>query len=197
MLFDERREQPPDEAVSAQGVRDYQLAPPLGGQLRRRRHPREERADRPVGVPRPFARRRVDCDDALPRVARDAGDARLEERPGRGGLPVRAVPAEAREDVPEVRGDDRQPGEERGLGEGVRGEAAPAPLVLHLVEDVLAVAALAVEGQNVPRVRVEVGDERVPLVGRSRLRAFRFSAHLRPVLSILPHVVRPSFLLGS
>lgn len=97
-------------------------------------------------------------------MARDAGDARLEQRPGRGGLAVRPVPAEPREDVPEVRGDDRQPGEERGLGEGVRGEAAPAPLVLHLVEDVLAVPAPAVERQDVPRVHVEVGDERVPLV---------------------------------
>lgn len=145
---DEGREEPPDKAVSAQGVRDYQLAPLLDAQLRRRRHPREERADRPVGVPRPFARRRVDRDDALPRVAREAGDARLEERTGRGGLPVRAVPAEAREDVPEVRGDDRQPGEERCLGEGVRGEAAPAPLVLHLVEDVLAVPAPAAGGRT-------------------------------------------------
>jgi len=46
----------------------------------------------------------------------------------------------------------------------MRHEAAPSPLVLHLVEDVLAVAALSVERQDVPRVRVEVRDERVPLV---------------------------------
>ena len=93
---------------------------------------------------------------------------------------MRAVPAEAREDVPVVRGDDRQPGEERGLGEGVRGEAAPAPLVLHLVEDVLAaygyfrfapirVAALAAEDWF--SIRSIVSDLRLTEIDRvSRMR---------------------------
>jgi len=98
------------------------------------------------------------------RIVRQPRYARLEKRSRRDGLVVHAVVAEAREHVPQVRRDHGHPREERGLFQRMRGEAAPSPLVLHLVENVLAVAAFAVERKDVPRVHVEVGDERVPLV---------------------------------
>ena len=157
-------EQPSDRAVFAERVRDYALATLFKAQLRRRRDPRQEGADGAVCLAGPFARGGVDGDDPLPRMARQPRDARLEERTGRDGLVVRPVVAEPREHVPEVRRDHGKPRKERGLLQRVRREAAPSPLVLHLVEDVLAVPAFAVEGQDVPRVHVEVRDERVPLV---------------------------------
>ena len=97
-------------------------------------------------------------------MARYSGYTRLEKRSGCRGLAVRPVVAEPREHVPEVRRDDGKAREQGGLGEGAGRKAAPSPPVLHLVEDVLAVAAPAVEGEDVPRVHVEVRDEGVPLV---------------------------------
>ena len=77
---------------------------------------------------------------------------------------MRAVAPEPAEDVPAV-GDERAQNRRDGRALHVlRDEAAPAPLVLHLVEDVLAVAALAVKLRRRARIVVEVCDERVPFV---------------------------------
>ncbi len=97
-------------------------------------------------------------------MVRQPRDARLEERSRCDGLVVHAVVAEPREHIPQVRRNHGHPREERGLLQRMRREAAPSPLVLHFVEDILAVASLAVERQDIPRVHAEVGDERVPLV---------------------------------
>src|SRR5271157_1182120 len=52
---------------------------------------------------------------------------------------------EANEDVPPVVEQRDEPRREPATGEIVRRKAAPAPLVLHLVEDVFPVAAVAIE----------------------------------------------------
>ena len=143
--------QPPNRAVFAECVRDYALATFFDAQLRRSRDAGQESADGAVDPTGLFARGGVDGDDSLPSMARQPRDARLEERTGGDGLAVRPVVAEPRGHVPEVRRDHGHSREEGRLPQRVRREAAPSPLVLHLVEDVLAVAAFAVERKDVPR----------------------------------------------
>src|SRR5271166_4316115 len=66
---------------------------------------------------------------------------------------------EANEDVPPVVEQRDEPRREPATGEIVRRKAAPAPLVLHLVEDVFPVAAVAIELTERFRRLVERGDQ--------------------------------------
>lgn len=55
-------------------------------------------------------------------------------------------------------------GRNRRTALGLRSRSRVPPLVLHLVEDVLAVTSLAAERQGVPRIHIKFGDEDVSLV---------------------------------
>ena len=77
---------------------------------------------------------------------------------------MRAVAADPAEYVPDV-GDERaQPRDDGRALHVLRHEPAPAVVVLHLVEDVLAVAAVPVELGDRSRIEIQVRDERIPLV---------------------------------
>src|SRR5208283_5011598 len=75
------------------------------------------------------------------------------------GLAMQVGIGEANEDVPPVVEQRDEPRGEPATGEIVRREAAPAPLVLHLVEDVLPVATVAIELTERFRRLVERGDQ--------------------------------------
>src|SRR5271157_3796903 len=76
---------------------------------------------------------------------------------------------EANEDVPPVVEQRDEPRREPATGEIVRRKAAPAPLVLHLVEDVFPVAAVAIELTERFRRLVERGDQNRVFVDLRRL----------------------------
>src|SRR5271165_6802235 len=73
-----------------------------------------------------------------------AGTRRRPQAPG-DRFAVEAGIGEPDEDVPPVVNERKQPGREPATGEIVRRVAAPTPLVLHLVENILAVAPVAIE----------------------------------------------------
>src|SRR5271165_5187590 len=110
------------------------------GRRRRRRAP--ERRARP-GVRTRHADRRLPC------VSRPAGDR----------LAVKAGIGETDEDVPPVVKQRKQSGGEPATGEIVRCIAAPAPLVLHLVENVLSVAPVAIELTECFHIFIERSDQ--------------------------------------
>ncbi len=85
LAADDRGKHPPDGAVFAECVIDYEVSPLSGAQLQRRRDFRQEGADRAVDSARRFACGRVDGDDSPAGVSGYSGDARLDERAGRGG----------------------------------------------------------------------------------------------------------------
>ena len=104
----------------------------------------------------------------------------------------RAVAPEPAEHVPEVGDEGAQARDDGRALEVPRDEPAPAPLVLHLVEDVLAVAALAVELRDRADVKVEVGDEplsmptiSVPSVSRPHLLLTTYSFPITPYSLLL------------
>ncbi len=63
-------------------------------------------------------------------------------------------------------------GGEAAAGEIMRGEAAPAPLVLHLVENVLSVAPVAIELTERLGVFIERGDQNRVFVDLRRFADF-------------------------
>ena len=79
------------------------------------------------------------------RLAGARRDRREEQRPAGDGLAMQVGIGEANEDVPPVVEQRDEPRREPATGEIVRRRAAPAPLVLHLVEDVFPVASVAIE----------------------------------------------------
>ena len=89
--------------------------------------------------------RACDADRRLPRMPRARRDRREEQRPAGDRLAVETGIGEADENVPPVVKQRKQPGREPATRQVVRREAAPAPLVLHLVENILAVAPVAIE----------------------------------------------------
>src|ERR1700758_5111217 len=76
---------------------------------------------------------------------------------------------EANEDVPPVVKERKQPGRKPATGQIVRRVAAPAPLVLHLIENVLSVASVAIELTEGFRRLIERGDQNRVFVDVSRL----------------------------
>ena len=74
------------------------------------------------------------------------------------------------EQVPPVVDQCHEAGGEAAAGEVVGGEAAPAPLVLQLVEDVLAIGSVAVELAEAEDGLAERGYERGMLVDLASVR---------------------------
>jgi Mu transposase, C-terminal domain len=84
-----------------------------------------------------FGVRARDADRRLPCVPGAGGDRRQEQRAAGDRLAVEAGIGETDEDVPPVVKQPKQPGREPATGKIVRRVAAPTPLVLHLVENIL------------------------------------------------------------
>src|SRR5208283_2252413 len=80
-------------------------------------------------------------------------------RPAGDRLAVKAGIGETDEDVPPVVKQRKQSGGEPATGEIVRCIAAPAPLVLHLVENVLSVAPVAIELTECFHIFIERSDQ--------------------------------------
>ena len=133
-------------------------------QLRRRSDLVQEARYCREGRGRVLLSSRVDRDRVPPPVPRDPRDVPLEPAPRRERLLVRAVAADPAEYVPHVDDERAQPRDDGRALHVLRHEPAPAVVVLHLVEDVLAVAAVPVELGDRPRIEVKVRDERVPFV---------------------------------
>ena len=164
MVAQKRRIEPVDEPVFPEGPVDDELPALLDPQLRRRSDLAQKTRYFSESRGRVLLPRRVDRERIPPPVPRDSRDAPLELAPRRDGFLVRAVAADPAEYVPDV-GDERAQSRDDGRALHVlRHEPAPAVVVLHLVEDVLAVSAVPVKLGDSPRTEVEVRDERVPLV---------------------------------
>ena len=87
------------------------------------------------------------------------GDRRQEQRAAGDRLAMEAGIGEPNEDVPPVVKERKQPGREPATGKIVRRIAAPAPLVLHLVENVLSVAPVAIELTERFHIFIERSDQ--------------------------------------
>src|SRR5208337_5212214 len=78
-------------------------------------------------------------------MAHPFGDGVQQQRSARDRLSVTIRLGQAREDVPPIIKQRHQAGRRTTARQVMRDEAAPAPLVLQLVENILSVAAVAVE----------------------------------------------------
>ena len=78
-------------------------------------------------------------------MARARHDRREKQRSAGDHLTMQIGIGEANEDVPPVVKERKQPGREPATRKIMRRVAAPAPLVLYLVENVLFVAPVAIE----------------------------------------------------
>src|SRR5215472_12731769 len=85
-----------------------------------------------------------DADRGLPRMARSRRDGRQKQRPACDRLAMQVRIDETNEDVPPVVKEGEHARRQSTAGEIVRGEAAPAPLILHFVENIFSVSPIAV-----------------------------------------------------
>ena len=116
-----------------------------------------------------FGVRARHADRRLPCVPRAGGDRRQEQRAAGDRLAVEAGIGETDEDVPPVVKQPKQPGREPATGKIVRRVAAPTPLVLHLVENILSLASVAIELTERLGVFIERGDQNRVFVDVRRL----------------------------
>ena len=122
-----RQDRPPCLRSGQVGPTAPHFWPGPGGSRRRRRAPGGGLSP---GVRTRHANRRLPC------VPRAGGDRRQEQRPACDRLAVKVGIGEMDEDVPPVVKQTEQSGRGPAMREIVRGEAAPAPLVLHFIQEI-------------------------------------------------------------
>jgi hypothetical protein len=152
------------EVVFPECIPQDKLPPLLPAQLRRSCHLVRFQHDSCVRLPGlPLSRRAAD--EVFPTAMRRQPPHDLLRRRPRGlrlAVPFRVDrPAE---DVPQVGHQRDQRGHDAAAFQRLRREAAPSPLVLHLVEDVLAVSPVAIELGERKDLVVEVRHQDVPVV---------------------------------
>ena len=86
-----------------------------------------------------------DLDRRLSRMAHPLGDGVQQQRSARDRLSVTIRLGQAREDVPPIIKQRHEAGRQTTARQVMSDEAAPAPLVLQLVENILSIAAVAIE----------------------------------------------------
>ena len=102
---------------------------------------------------------RGDPERGLSGVADALGDSGQKQRPAGDHLQVLLRLGQPREQVPPIVDEGHEAGGEPATGEVVGGGARRPPLVLQLVEDILAIGAVAIELAETEDAFAERGDE--------------------------------------